>query len=223
MSTFPYLFGVLLGECILKHTDNLSKTFQSPALTAAETHHVANLTCQLLRESKMMNPMIYSGKKLSNYLQRDLDVDDPVLPRMRKTPRRHEIGSGEGDFHSSPKEYFKVHYYEALASSLLIKAAHSEEFTAEFDSVIQFHGYDLDQSSIEVQTDLLHTICEHSSVSLTFLDIKNNILSLSPGVQSSMSEVCKLLKLILVMPATNARGGTAGPAGPVWPDQFLAG
>ena len=118
MSTFPYLFGVLLGECILKHTDNLSKKLQSPALTAAEAHHVANLTwlilpVKLLRESEMMNPIIYSGKMLLQ-LQRDLDVDDPVLPRMRKTPRRHEIGSGEGDFHSSPKEYFKVHHYEAL-------------------------------------------------------------------------------------------------------------
>ena len=70
--------------------------------------------------------------------------------------------------------------------------------------MIQFYGSDLDPSSLKVQTDLLHTSCEHSSVSPTFLDIKNYILSLSPGVQSSMSEVCKLLKLILVMPATNA-------------------
>ena len=75
-----------------------------------------------------------------------------MLPRTRKTPRRHEIGSG--DF-SSSEEYFKVHYYEALdlvvnfiqqrfnqpgyeiycsLQDLLIKAAHCEEFTAEFDS-----------------------------------------------------------------------------------------
>ena len=47
MSTFPFLFGVL-GECALKHTDNLSKTLQNPALTAAEAHHIANLTCQTL-------------------------------------------------------------------------------------------------------------------------------------------------------------------------------
>ena len=34
--------------CVLKHADNLSKTLQSPALTAAEAHHIANLTCQTL-------------------------------------------------------------------------------------------------------------------------------------------------------------------------------
>ena len=75
---------------------------------------------------------------------------------MRKPPRRYEIGSGEADFHSSPKDYFKVHYYEALdlivnliqqqfdqpgygiyrsLQDLLIKAAHSEDFSTEFDSV----------------------------------------------------------------------------------------
>ena len=36
MMTFDYLFGLVLGERILKHTDNLSKTLQNPALTASE-------------------------------------------------------------------------------------------------------------------------------------------------------------------------------------------
>ena len=36
MEKFEFLFGVVLGARILKHTDNLSKTLQSPSLTAAE-------------------------------------------------------------------------------------------------------------------------------------------------------------------------------------------
>jgi hypothetical protein len=169
---------------------------------------VANLTYQTLeriRDDKSYD--LFWEKALQ--LQRDLDVDDPVLPRMRKkNPRRHEIGSGEGDFHSSPRDYFKVHYYEALdlvvnfiqqwfdqpgyevyrsLQDLLIKAAHSEDFTAEFDSVVQFYGSDFDPSSLKVQTDLLHTSCEHSSVTLTFLDIKNYIVSLSPAMVSNLA------------------------------------
>jgi len=38
----------------------------------------------------------------------------------------------------------------------------------------------------------------------TLLDIKSHLYSLSPGVRSSMSEVCKLLKILMVMPCTNA-------------------
>ena len=95
------------------NTDNLSKTLQSPALTAAEAHHVANLTCQTLeriRDDKCYD--LFWEKALT--LQSDLDVNEPVLPRMIKNPRRYDIGSREGNFHSSPKDYFKVHYYEAL-------------------------------------------------------------------------------------------------------------
>ena len=35
MEKFEFLFGLCLGECILRHTDNLSKTLQSPSLSAA--------------------------------------------------------------------------------------------------------------------------------------------------------------------------------------------
>ena len=48
MTIFNYLFGITLGEVILNHTDNLSKTLQSSKLTAADAHSVAELTCSTL-------------------------------------------------------------------------------------------------------------------------------------------------------------------------------
>lgn len=48
MLSFDYLFGLVLGERILKHSDNLSKTLQNPSLTAMEGQQVAELTCQTL-------------------------------------------------------------------------------------------------------------------------------------------------------------------------------
>ena len=45
MEKFEFLFGLVLGTRILKHTDNLSKTLQSPELTAADGQ---KLTCQTL-------------------------------------------------------------------------------------------------------------------------------------------------------------------------------
>ena len=41
MIKFSYIFGVILGECILTHTDNLSKTLQNPSLTASENYSIA--------------------------------------------------------------------------------------------------------------------------------------------------------------------------------------
>ena len=48
MTKFSYVFGVILGECILTHTDNLSKTLQNPSLTASEGYSIAELTCETL-------------------------------------------------------------------------------------------------------------------------------------------------------------------------------
>ena len=97
MSTFSYFFGVLLGKCVLKHTNNLSRTLQSPTLSDSDAHHVANLTYQTLekiRDDKCFD--IFWEKAL--LLQSN--PDESVVPRMRRTPRRYEI------------EITSVHYYE---------------------------------------------------------------------------------------------------------------
>jgi len=43
MKDFDFLFGLLLSERILKHTDNLSKTLQATAMSAVKAYGVAKL------------------------------------------------------------------------------------------------------------------------------------------------------------------------------------
>ena len=42
MKDFDFLFGILLGYRILKHTQNLSKALQATAMSAVEAHSVTN-------------------------------------------------------------------------------------------------------------------------------------------------------------------------------------
>ena len=42
MTSFDLFFGLMLGELLLNHCDHLSKTLQSPQLSAAEGQTVAN-------------------------------------------------------------------------------------------------------------------------------------------------------------------------------------
>ena len=44
MESIHFLFGVYIGERILKHVDNLSKTLQSSTISSAEGQRVAELT-----------------------------------------------------------------------------------------------------------------------------------------------------------------------------------
>ena len=49
MKEFDFLFGLMLAEHILKHTDNLSKTIQATTMLAVEVHGLSNLCIQGLK------------------------------------------------------------------------------------------------------------------------------------------------------------------------------
>ena len=50
MEKFDYFYGVMLGELILTHTDNLSCTLQKTNISAAQRQNVAKLTVSTLRK-----------------------------------------------------------------------------------------------------------------------------------------------------------------------------
>ena len=90
--------------------------------------------------------------------------------------------------------------------NLLLKAAKRDDYTAELQFVLDYYGDDLDHSLLATHLELFTTsinMTEHNNQPNLF-DIKSHISSLSPGMRSSMSEVCKLLKIATVMPCTNA-------------------
>ena len=52
MLSFKFLFGLLLAEKILRHTDKLSTTLQQPEMSAVEYHRSAMLSVQTLKEMR---------------------------------------------------------------------------------------------------------------------------------------------------------------------------
>ena len=48
MMKFDFLFGLVLGVCILPHTNNLSKTLQTQKLSTADGQNIAELTCKIV-------------------------------------------------------------------------------------------------------------------------------------------------------------------------------
>ena len=229
MMTFPYFFGSMLSEVLLSHTDNLSKTLQHSTLSAAEGQQVATMTVatlQSLRSDDQYNLF------WTNVIQKSeqLGVDEPRLPRKRKTPRRFDDGRSAGDFASTPKTHYKVIYFEALdliiscikdrfdqpgfhiyqsLETLLIKSSKQQEFDNELDAVCSFYHDDFDKELLRSQ---LYTLGVHfqtgqenlEAQNVSIFDIKKYFITLSPGQASLLCQVKQLLQLILVMPATNA-------------------
>jgi len=79
MEKFVFVFGLVLGARVLKHTDNLNKTLHSPSLTAAEGQKLADLSCQTLEKIRN-NECFDLFWQRTLQLQREFEVQDPTLP-----------------------------------------------------------------------------------------------------------------------------------------------
>ncbi len=221
MESFDYYFGVCIGELVLSHADNLSKTLQSKTISAAEGQHIAEMTITVLNKMRSTEAydLFWSSilKKKSN-----IDVAEPVLPRHRKRPKRYEAGSEE---YSPPtvKDHFQRQYFEILdcainciksrfdqpgynkyskVESLLLKAMKGEEFEEEYDFVCAFYNDDVSSTPLKIQLQTLATQISEKNPSL--IDLLEYMKHLNPSQFSMFSEVFTLLKIVLVNPSTNS-------------------
>ena len=79
MKTFDYLFGVLLGEVILRNTDNLSRTLQDQHLSATEGQNVTSLTVKTLEKIRTDEAFALFWSKTALVRSRH-NVSEPQLP-----------------------------------------------------------------------------------------------------------------------------------------------
>ena len=161
---FRYFFGVLLGELILKHSDNLSKTLQSPKLSASEGQRIATMTVKTLQSLRTDSNFDLFRRK-AEIARQKLDVNDPELPRKRKLPKRFEDGSAEPEFSSDCKQHFRQQCFEGIdlivnsinarfdqlgykvcknLQDLLINTIRNEPYEEEFSFITTFYGNDTD-------------------------------------------------------------------------------
>ena len=110
MQTFDIYFGLVMGECLLRNVDNLSKTLQKKSFSASEGQLVASQTKKTLLSMRSGECFDLFWKKV-NQMTSNVDVNDPVLPRKKRVPMRYEEGSAAPEYHST---LYRQVYYEAL-------------------------------------------------------------------------------------------------------------
>ena len=79
MKTFGFLFGIKLGDMILCHSDNLSRTLQHRELSASKCQVVAQKTVRTSETMRTDGVLEKTTNRRSNF-----EVDEAVLPRKRK-------------------------------------------------------------------------------------------------------------------------------------------
>lgn len=222
--TSHYFFGVHLGELILRHTDNLSKTLQSSTISASEGASAAAMTTTTLEG--LRNEEHFESFWATILLHRtDFNVDKPQLPRRRKVPWRLETGLAPAEFPADSKSIYRRQYYEALdlvvtsikqrfdqpgfrihrnLEDLLLRCVRRQPWEDIFGVVAGFFRDDLDADKLKLHLGILCSTYPRDKEHVSLTDIRKYLQQLSNGERQLISEVVLLTELVLVMPSTNA-------------------
>ena len=218
MTKFSFLFGVSLGERLLKHSDNLSRALQSSTLSAAEGQKMANLTVSTLE--KLRTEAHFELFWCETTAKADKEgVETPELPRKKRAPIRFDAGSNPHNA-NTVKEHYRPMYFEALdllvncikrrfnqpsyqifmnLENLLINAIKGCSYTEEFKKVVDTYGDDINQYQLNAQLQMLQLQMNEENPSIN--DVVKFLLEHG---NSLFSEITTVLLLLLVIPATNA-------------------
>ncbi len=166
--------------------------------------------------------------KLVEQKQLKLDVDEPKLPRQRKVPRRYEVGSSIPDqsHQTSVQDLYKHTYFEVIDYVMQVITSrfdqkgyktlakledilcNEEANLNDYNDVFELYGSDFNREQLETQLVVLHSNLssdiksEHGGAKVKI--IIGYLQNSSKCENEFYSEVIKLCKIILVMPATNA-------------------
>ena len=224
MMKFDFFFGAILGETVLSHSDNLSRTLQKGDISASEGQGVAEMTVTCLKTLRTDDNFALFWSKVTKKATQ-LNIDEPALPRKRKRTVRYESGNAAPEFHTSIEGYYRQAYFEVLdvicstiedrfrqpgyqlysnLEQLLLKAVCKENYSSEFDFVTKFYGPDLNVHALEMQLQIFATNFIMEGKKTSIKDILKYLRNISSAQRALLSEICIIAKLILVMPSTNA-------------------
>ena len=77
MNKFNHFFGIKLAILLLRHSDNLSTTLQSPKLSASQTQSIARKTVITLEKLQDDDYFLLFWKEVLTE-SRQLDIDEPA-------------------------------------------------------------------------------------------------------------------------------------------------
>ena len=220
MNTFDFFFGITILHTLLRHTDNLSKTLQNAQMSAAEGQQLAKMTIatlQSLREEEAFDMFWERAITESS----ELDIGEPSLPRKRKPPQHSIVGTSETPLPLTAKSHYKAIYYESLDtvmccikhrfeqegyqmySKLENLLLNSKPDASQIEEAAIFYGTDFDKDKLIAQLQTFHSNY-HIKKDMCIKDFITFVKEMTGGQKQLLSEVVTVVRLLLVMPATNA-------------------
>ena len=151
-----------------------------------------------------------------------LQISKPKLPRKRRVPKRLDDGTAPGDHPPTVEDHYRSIYFQTFdvvinciesrfdqlgyrsysrLKSLLLKAASKKNFAEDLNFVCDVKD-NFERNSLKVQLESLAINIKETTPTLK--DVVAYLKKLDKNSWDYFSEVFTLVKLILVVPATNA-------------------
>ena len=226
MEKFEFFFGLCLSVETLAVTDLLATQLQQKDLSAYEGKELAKKAIITLNALKLEFSKFWeeTQEKAEN-----CGVEKPELPRQSRRPARfREFFDASEEKSLSVKDYYEkiyvtafenvseslekrfdqkgLEYYDIL-QQVFILAAGKKDYQAKLKQIIDFYN---NESSQDFDEDMLRTQLKIFSANfpkkegIVFDDIIEYFTQMKPSCRKMLSELTKMLELVLVLPATNA-------------------
>ena len=226
LKQFSTLFGLRLSYLVFSAGEELSRTLQRKDCNIQEAINSSNLTgnyYKRMRSDEEFNTF-YDGIVKES----EDKTKPPSLGRQRKAPARLDVGAS-GHCFSSPKTLHRQQYFEVLdlvyqellrrfdqksfsllrdIEQLILRAANGNNFVIK-ETISDVYAGDLDLERLELQLKMLPDLvkCSNAAVPIkqvTKLETMCNVMVENPNNRKLFSEIDKMLRLYLTVPATSA-------------------
>jgi hypothetical protein len=160
-----------------------------------------------------------------------LDVDAPVLPRVRRVPRRLDDGGAQHE-DNSVEDFYRRLYFLSLDSAIscllnrfrnpAFQLARTIESTLvavvntgevpDLKPIITHYEGDIDESRLKLHLEMLSDICRSANHTISVSDINQvvQLFNTNEGWSLMLSEVINLLRLFLTLPVTSCTADSDG-------------
>ena len=222
---FSYCFGIYLAHMVLAHTDNQNQTLQGTQMTAVDAQVISRACVTILQSLRSEDEFNLFWAKVKQFATAH-NVDAPSLYRRRNSPINHMLGKAPGEHPEKVEDDYRRKYYAVLDTvvscikerseqpdyeiyssleQLLVKATMAKSYDEKFVTVTTFYRDDINSDLLSVQLKTLPAVIRSSDELVnTFYDVRNLVKELKQPLKALISEVVKIIKFIIVMPAANA-------------------
>ena len=228
MEKFDFFFGLSLGICILGHADSLSAAIQRKTLSACEAKKTANLTVNTLTSIRNDDSWSLFWVKTKAAAAQIPTVNSSKLPRKRRAPMRLEEcvgGQAPPEYSKTEEAHYRRIYYECLdlvstaitsrfnqpdyeiyvqCENLLLWSILGEDIEEPIRRVVKFFEGDFSIENLRRHLQVFAANFKAESSPPSIIDVFSYVEGLSAAKRALMSEVVKVVELLLVAPVTNA-------------------